>query len=169
MRRFLHAWWPVAVVVLFTVTLVLQIPRKALFFVPVHVDPVEPFVSFVSLDDDAYTRLVSRIRTTWQMRGRPIAGGIADSRTDAFDFSDPLPPPAFLPLRAVAEAIPLPSVSSSPRPSLLPPSLACEMPPIPAVRSLPDRDPDLLALPTDLPDVRPSYDFTLKKHRSIIQ
>ena len=50
MRRFLHAWWPVAVVVLFTTTLVLQIPRKALFFRPVSVDPVEPFVSFISLE-----------------------------------------------------------------------------------------------------------------------
>ena len=169
MRRFLHAWWPIAVVVLFTVTLVLQIPRKALFFVPVYDDPAEPFVSFVSLDDDAYVRLVSRIRMTWQMRGKPISGGIADSRTDAFDFSDSLPPPAFLPLRAVAAAAPLPPAPSPPRPSLLPPSLARAMPPLPAVRSLPDRDPDLLALPDDLPDMRRADDFTLKNNRSIIK
>ena len=123
MRRFLHAWWPIAVVVLFTVTLVLQIPRKALFFVPVYDDPAEPFVSFVSLDDDAYVRLVSRIRMTWQMRGKPISGGIADSRTDAFDFSSPLPPPVYLPLRAVAASAPVPTVFAPPLQALLPPSL----------------------------------------------
>ena len=29
MRQFVHTWWPVAAVVVFTVTLVLEIPRKA--------------------------------------------------------------------------------------------------------------------------------------------
>lgn len=167
MRRFLHAWWPVAAVVLFTTTLVLQIPRKALFFRPVRVDPAEPFVSFVSLGDDAYERLVRNIRMAWQMRGRPIAGGIVDSRTDAFDFSSPLPPPAYLPLRGVAASVPVPTASPSPLPDLLPPSLGRDAPPVPSTIVSPDRDPDLLAPPDDLPDAGPSFDFTLKKPRSI--
>lgn len=167
MRRFLHAWWPVAAVVLFTVTLVLQIPRKALFFLPASVDPVEPFVSFVSLDDDAYVRLVRRIRMAWQMRGRPLVGGLADSRTDAFDFSSPLPPPVYLPLRAVATSASVPLAAAPPQSALLPPSLGREPPPIPAAAALPDLDLDLLAPPDDLPDRRSPDDFTLKKTRSI--
>ena len=167
MRRFLHAWWPVAAVVLFTATLVLQIPRKALFFRPIPVDPVEPFVSFVSLDDDAYARLVRRIRMAWQMRGHSLADGVADSRTDAFDFSSPLPPPVYLPLRAVAASAPVPTVFAPPLQALLPPSLGRELPPISATATLPDRDPDLLTLPDDLPDMRSPADFTLKKPRSI--
>lgn len=167
MRRFLHAWWPVAAVVLFTATLVLQIPRKALFFLPASVVPVEPFVSFVSLDDAAYARLVSRIRMAWQMRGRPLASGVADSRTDAFDFSSPLPPPAYLPLRAVAASASVPAASAPPLPALLPPSLGQETPPVPASAAFPDRDPDLLAPPDDLPDMRAPSDFTLKTTRII--
>ena len=167
MRRFLPAWWPVAVVVLFTTTLVLQIPRKALFFRPVSVDPVEPFVSFISLDDAAYARLVRRIRMAWQMRGRSFAGGIADSRTDAFDFASPLPPPAYLPLRNVAVSASVPAAPAARPPALLPPSLGRETPSVPAAAALPDRDPDLLALPDGLPDVRPQADFTLKNPRSI--
>ena len=166
MSRFLHAWWPVAAVVLFTAILVLQIPRKALFFHPVATRPAEPFVSFVAMDDEAYATLVRRIRMAWQIRGRPIAGGIADSRTDAFDFSDPLPPPTYLPLRGVAEPAPVPVPAFWPR-ALLPPSLGRETPPMPSVAVLPDRDPDLLAPPDDLADMRSQSDFTLKKPRSI--
>ena len=167
MRGFLHAWWPVAAVVLFTATLVLQIPRKALFFHPQAVDPVEPFVSFVSLDDDAYAQLVRRIRMAWQMRGRSFAGGIADSRTDAFDFSSPLPPPAYLPLRRGKVSAPLPAPSAPPLQALLPVSLGRETP-LPAVSAiLPDRDPALLEMPEVLSDTRPYADFTLKNPRSI--
>ena len=57
MTRFLHAWWPVAAVVAFTAMLVLQIPRRALFFSPRSVKSPEPFVSIVALDDDAYSAL----------------------------------------------------------------------------------------------------------------
>ena len=167
MRRFLHAWWPVAAVVLFTVTLVLQIPRKALFFQPRDVEPMEPFVSFVALDDGAYARLVQRIRMSWQIRGRPLAGGIADSRTDAFDFSSPLPPPAYLPLRAVAESSSMPSATPPPPPALLPPSFGQELPPLSSGAVLPDRDIGLLTLPDGLPDVYPKTDFSLKTPRSI--
>ena len=167
MKDFLHAWWPVAAVVLFTVTLVLQIPRKALFFHPRAVDPVEPFVSFVSLDGDAYAQLVRRIRMAWQIRGRSFAGGIADSRTDAFDFSSPLPPPVYLPPRRRAASAPLPTISAPPLPALLPASLGRETPPPPAAAVLPDRDPALLEMQDVLPDTRPYADFTLKNPRSI--
>ena len=167
MRRFLHAWWPVAVVVIFTATLVLQIPRKALFFQPKDIPPAEPFVSFISLDDGAYAQLVQRIRMAWQIRGRPHAGGIADSRTDAFDFSSLLPPPDYLPLRAVVTSVSVPAPAPPPPPALLPPSLGRESPPIPSAAILPDRDPGLLTLPDGLPDVYPKTDFSLKKSRSI--
>ena len=167
MRRFLHAWWPVAAVVLFTATLVLQIPRKALFFHPGAVDRVEPFVSFISLDDGAYAQLLRRIRMAWQMRGRSLAGSVADSRTDAIDLSSPSPPPAYLPLRGVASSASVPA-PSLPRPSaLLPPSLGRETPPIPAAAPVLDRDPDLLEAPADLPAASPAPDFTLKNPRSI--
>lgn len=167
MRQFLHAWWPVAAVVLFTTTLVLQIPRKALFFYPVAVDPVEPFVSFVSLDDDAYKQLLRRIRMAWQMRGRSLAGGIADSRMDAFDFSSPLPPPSYLPLCNVAASVPVPMAQPSLSQALLPPSLGNEMPPLPVVAPVLDRDADLLVSPEELLDASPLPDFTLKTPRSI--
>jgi len=167
MRRFLHAWWPVAAVVLFTATLVLQIPRKALFFYPGTVDRVEPFVSFVSLDDDAYAQLLRRIRMAWQMRGRSLAGGVADSRTDALDLSSPLPPPVYLPLRGVASSMSVPVSPTLPPSALLPPSLGREMPSVPAAASVLDRDPDLLEAPEDLPDASPAPDFTLKTPRSI--
>ncbi len=167
MRRFLHAWWPVAAVALFTATLVLQIPRKALFFHPGTVDRAEPFVSFVSLDDAAYAQLLRRIRMAWQMRGRSLAGGVADSRTDAFDLSSPLPPPAYLPLRGVASAASVPASPTLLPPALLPPSLGRETPPIPAAAQVLDRDPDLLDAPEDLPDASPAPDFTLKTPRSI--
>ena len=167
MRQFLHMWWPVAAVVVFTVTLVLEIPRKALFFQPKAVNPAEPFVSFVSLDDEAYAQLVRRISMSWQMRGRPLAGGVADSRTDAFDFSVPLPPPMYLPLRAVATVASVPLVSAPPVPPLFPPSLGMDTPPVPATVALPDRDPALLEMPEALLLERPHTDFTLKKPRSI--
>ena len=167
MRQFLHSWWPVAAVVLFTTTLVLQIPRQALFFSPVAVDPAEPFVSFVSFDDEAYKLLLRRIRMSWQMRGRSLASGIADSRMDAVDFSSPLPPPTYLPFRGVASSASVPVAKPSLPQTLLPPSFGREMPPVPAVAPVLDRDPDLLSAPEDLPDMWPSPDFTLKTPRSI--
>lgn len=167
MRRFLHMWWPVAAIVLFTVTLVLEIPRKALFFQPVAVSTAEPFVSFISLDDESYARLVRRISMAWQIRGRALAGGVADSRTDAFDFSVPLPPPTYLPLRAVASRAAVPRAAAQSAPSLLPPTLGVETPPVPAAAALPDRDPALLEMPEAQALERPHADFTLKRTRSI--
>ncbi len=168
MRQFLHSWWPVAAVVLFTTTLVLQIPRKALFFHPVSFSPPEPFVSFVELDDAAYARLVRRIRMAWQIRSRPIVGAIAAGRTDNSGFSVSLPPPAYLPRRGVTTALTLPPVSAALPPALLPPSFGLEMPPAPSVAPSLDRDPDLLAMPEDHASyASPQPDFTLKKPRSI--
>ena len=167
MRQFVHTWWPVAAVVVFTVTLVLEIPRKALFFQPMAVARAEPFVSFVFLDDEAYARLVRRISMSWQMRGRSLAGGVADSRTDAFDFSDPLPPPAYLPLRAVASPSRVPRAPAPPVPPLFPRTLGRATPPVPATAAPPDRDPALLEMPEALALERPHADFTLKKTRSI--
>ena len=167
MRQFVHMWWPVAAVVVFTATLVLEIPRKALFFQPRPAGRAEPFVSFVSLGDEEYALLVRRISMSWQMRGRPLGGGVADSRTDALDFSTPPPPPAFLPLRAVASAALAMRVPAPPASPLFPPSLGRETPPVPAVAAPPDRDPDLLEMSATVALERPHTDFTLKKPRSI--
>ena len=167
MRQFVHTWWPVAAVVVFTVTLVLEIPRKALFFQPVTVARAEPFVSFVTLDDEAYARLVRRISMSWQMRGKSLAGGVADSRTDAFDFSDPLPPPAYLAFRAVAPSSRMSHVPAPPAPPLFPRTLGRETPPVPVTEAPPDRDPALLEMAEAIALERPHADFTLKKTRSI--
>ncbi len=165
MMRFLHLWWQVAAVVLFTTILVLQIPRKALFFHPAIREPAEPFVSLLSLDEEAYARLVRQMRMSWQIRGRAAIGGVADSRTDAFRFSDPLPPPVYLPFRKTSEAKSLP-VSAVPSPRLSPPSLARELPPLVPPPVLPDRDPALLALPAILKDCGTAdMEFTLKRNK----
>lgn len=101
MNRCLHDCWPVAVVTLFTTLLVLQIPRKALFpSVDDAPAPVETFASFVEYEDDAYDALVQKVRMSWQVRTRNLPGG-EESRTGAFDFNEPLPPPSLLPLPTV--------------------------------------------------------------------
>ena len=51
MRELLHDWWPVAAVTLFTLLLVLQIPRKAIFPPVPSENAVAPFASFVTLDE----------------------------------------------------------------------------------------------------------------------
>ena len=166
MTRFLHAWWPVAAVVAFTAMLVLQIPRRALFFSPRSVKSPEPFVSIVALDDDAYSALVRRMRMSWQMRGRTFSAGIADSRADAFDFAEASPPPAYLRLEAPREA-PFPS-PSMPISSLMPKSMGEAMPPIPAASAddLIDRDPSMVAIPDGVVADPPQTDFKLNRQRN---
>ena len=166
MRRFLHAWWPVAAVVVFTAVLVLQIPRKALFFKPVAFEASEPFVSFVAFGDEEYAQLVRSIRMAWQMR--PISGDAADSSADTLDFTEPLPPPEYLPLRNVSESASPPAFKSR-RSALMPPSLGLKASvarPAEASRAS-GRDPDLLAIPAGLAHDPPLADFTLKNPRSI--
>lgn len=166
MTRFLHAWWPVAAVVAFTVALVLQIPRKALFFVPAVEADVEPFVSIIALDGASYVALVRRMRMSWQMRGRVLSTGTVDSRAAAFDAIDLPPVPDYLPRPPSAEAaLPPPNL---PLASLQPPSQEEAMPPIsPPVAPRPDLDPALTALPEGFPamDMLPVH--TLENERNL--
>ena len=152
MRDIFHDWWPIAAATLFTLFLVVQIPRKAIF-PPMPVENgVETFASFVKLDDDAYAAAVQSGRMSWQLRARTQLSGV-ESRTAAFEFDEPLPPPLTLsagetflePYRAQRPAPPEPA-------SLLPASLARS-----GVEGLAEaaekarsRDPDLLALPDSL-------------------
>jgi len=168
MTRLLHLWWQVTAVVIFTAVLVLQIPRRALFFKPARAEQSAPFVSLLSLDDKEYAKLVQQMRMSWQIRGRTMADGVADSRTDAFSFSDPMPPPSYLPhtRRATAKTLPPPDFC---RPSLLPPSLGENMPRLTPPPVTPDRDSALLALPEVLSScgTPPDVDFTLKMQRRL--
>ena len=151
MRDIFHDWWPVAAATLFTLFLVVQIPRKAIF-PPVPIESeVEPFASFVTLDDDAYAAAVQSGRMSWQLRARTQLSGV-ESRTAAFEFDEPLPPltlsagETFLePYRAQRPAPPEPA-------PLLPASLARS-----GVEGLAEaaekarpRDAELLALPDSL-------------------
>ncbi|MBO7688781.1 MAG: hypothetical protein J6V72_20545 [Kiritimatiellae bacterium] len=95
MRNFLHDWWPVAAVMLFTLFLAVQIPRKAIF-PPVPAESAEEaFASFVTLDGDAYAAAIQSGRMSWQLRARAQLSGV-ESRTAAFEFDEPLPPPRTL-------------------------------------------------------------------------
>ena len=85
MRNFLHDWWPVAAVALFTLFLVVQIPRKVIFPPTSSEDEVEPFASFVALDDGAYAAAIQSGRMSWQVRARAQFSGV-ESRTAAFEF-----------------------------------------------------------------------------------
>lgn len=152
MRDFFHEWWPVAAVTLFTLLLVLQIPRKAIF-PPVQADrAVEPFASFVTLDDDAYAALQSG-HMSWQLRARTRFSG-GESRTAAFDFGEPIPAPRTLPVGDAFSApyrVPNPAPAEPPR--LLPASLArsgVEGLAKAAEAAVRPRDAELLALPDSL-------------------
>ena len=82
MRNFLHDWWPVAAVALFTLFLVVQIPRKVIFPPTSPEDEVEPFASFVALDDGAYAAAIQSGRMSWQVRARAQFSGV-ESRTSS--------------------------------------------------------------------------------------
>ena len=152
MRNFLPDWWPVAAVALFTLFLVVQIPRKVIFPPTSPEDEVEPFASFVALDDGAYAAAIQSGRMSWQLRARAQLSGV-ESRTAAFEFDEPLPPPLTLP---AGEAFQSSYRAQHPAPaepaSLLPVSLArsgveglAE-----AAEKVPPRDAELLALPDSL-------------------
>jgi len=153
MRDVLHDWWPVAAVALFTLFLVVQIPRKAIFPPKPAENEVTPFASFVTLDDDAYAVAVQRGRMSWQLRPRMTSGGV-EGGDAAFDFDEPLPPPRALP---VGTSFTVPCHMPRPAPpapaSLLPVSLARS-----GVDGLAEaveaaarpRDEDLLVLPDSL-------------------
>ena len=153
MRDVLHDWWPVAAVTLFTLLLVVQIPRKAIFPPTPAESAVEPFASFVTLDDDAYAAALQNVRMSWQMRARTqLSGG--ESRTAAFEFDDPVPAPRTLPVGAAFSAPYRAPRLAPPAPApLLPASLARS-----GVEGLAEaaeaaarpRDGELLALPDSL-------------------
>ena len=137
MRDVLHDWWPVAAVTLFTLLLVVQIPRKAIFPPAPVENAVTPFASFVTLDDDAYAAALQRVRMSWQLRSRAQLGG-GESRTAAFEFDEPLPAPR--------------AASAAPAP-LFPATLArsgVEGLAEAAAASAHPRDAELLALPDSL-------------------
>ena len=152
MSDIFHDWWPIAAATLFTLFLVVQIPRKAIFPPTPVENGVEPFASFVTLDDDAYAAAVQSGRMSWQLRARAQLSGV-ESRTAAFEFDEPLPPPLALP---AGEAFLKPYRAQRPAPpelaSLLPASLANS-----GVEGLAEaaekarpRDAELLALPDSL-------------------
>ncbi len=123
MKRLLHELWPLAAVVALTVTLALQIPRKALFFEPEPVAAPAPYATFVTYDAAAYDALHQKVRMAWQMRGP--AGPALESRVDAFVLADETP--AFAPLPLPREfAAPWKGTAPAPASAapLLPPSVA---------------------------------------------
>jgi hypothetical protein len=149
MRNFLHDWWPVAAVALFTLFLVVQIPRKVIFPPTSPEDEVEPFASFVALDDGAYAAAIQSGRMSWQVRARAQLSG----RTAAYEFDDAPPPPLTLP---AGKAFLVPYHARRPAPpapaALLPASLARS-----GVEGLAEaaekarpRDAELLELPDSL-------------------
>ena len=147
MRNFLHDWWPVAAVALSTLFLVVQIPRKVIFPPSSSEDEVEPFASFVALDDGAYAAAIQSGRMSWQVRARAQFSGV-ESRTAAFEFDEALPPPLTLP---AGKAFQVPYRARRPAP-LLPASLArsgveglAE-----AAEKVRPRDVELLELPDSL-------------------
>lgn len=97
MRDVIHEWWPVAAVTLFTLLLVTQIPRKVIFPPVPEEGAVAPFASFVTLDDDAYAAALLKVCPSWLLRPRAQLGG-GESRTTAFEFDEPVPPPRTLPV-----------------------------------------------------------------------
>lgn len=146
MKRWFHDSWPVLAVLLFATFLAVQIPVASLRTAVPQTVAVAPAASFVTFDEAAYARVVRRLRMAWQVGARTTPGGHADSRIDVFDFSDPLPPPSFLPAPPVPQAA-APVWPAWHAPALLPPSLAEPMPPFSVPSGPPDRDGDLLAWP----------------------
>ena len=152
MRELFHEWWPVAAVTLFTLFLVLQIPRKTIFPPAPEESTVEPFASFVTLDDDAYAAALQSGRMSWQLLPRTRFGG-GESRT-AFKFEEPVPAPRTLPVGdAFSAPYSVPSPAPSEPPRLLPASLArsgVEGLAKAAAAAARPRDAALLALPESL-------------------
>lgn len=99
MRDVIHEWWPVAAVTLFTLLLVTQIPRRAIFPPTPAEGVVTPFASFVTLDDDAYAAALRKVCPSWLLRPRAQLGG-GEGRTTAFEFDEPVPEPLTLPAGA---------------------------------------------------------------------
>ena len=153
MRDVIHEWWPVAAVTLFTLLLVTQIPRSAIFPPTPDEGAVTPFASFVTLDDDAYAAALRNVCPSWLLRPRAQFGG-GEGRTTAFEFGEPIPEPCTLPVGA-AFSVPYRTpyaVPYAPAPPLLPPTLAT-----PGVEGLAEaaesarpRDAELLELPDSL-------------------
>ena len=151
MRELFHEWWPVAAVTLFTLFLVLQIPRKTIFPPVPAESAVEPFASFVTLDDDAYAALQS-VDMSWQQRARTrLSGG--ESRT-AFKFEETVPALRTLPVGdAFSAPYRVPAPTPAEPPQLLPASLArsgVEGLAKAAEAAARPRDAELLALPDSL-------------------
>ena len=152
MRDIIHEWWPVAAVTLFTLVLVTQIPRKAIFPPTPDEEDVVPYASFVTLSTNAYDVATKNANPSWQLRPRTLPGG-GESPTAAFTFEEPIPAPRTLPVGAAFAAPYRPprAAPSAPAP-LLPPTLARS-----GVEGLAEaaeaarpRDSELLELPDSL-------------------
>ena len=158
MRDFIHDWWPVAAVTLFTAMLVLQLPRKVIFPPDPVESAVEPFASFVELGDSAYAAVLRRVRMSWEMRARMQLGG-GESRTAAFDFDEPTPPP--LSLRedgGFASGYCAPRAARPSPAPLFPPTLAQSgvegLAEAAAATAAAPRDADMLVIPDSLSETQ---------------
>ena len=152
MKDIFHEWWPVAAVTLFTLLLVVQIPRKAIFPPMPGESGVAPFASFVTLDEGAYAAALQNVRMSWQLRARTqLSGG--ESRTAAFDFDEPLPAPSVLPVgESFLEPYRSPRVAPPSPPPLLPATFALSGVEglAAAAAAAHPRDAELLELPDSL-------------------
>lgn len=150
--------WPLAAVVALASVLALQIPRKALFFAPAQPEPAEVFATFAEYRPEAYAELVQKVRMSWQVRTHAVDPG-AESRLDALEFDEEVPPPAALPLPGTfAARAPLPEPNFA-RPDLLPPTRADRTAPRP-VAAPPDDAAEARALRADLLALPPSLQET---------
>ena len=149
MSEILHNWWPVAAVTLFTLFLVVQIPRKAIF-PPMPAEGMsEPFASFVTFDDDAYEEVRKRAAMSWQVDAGTKFSGMKNRLT--FEFDEPSPAPRILPM-GVEFSIPYraPDIAPASPAPLLPATFARSGAEGPAAAAVPPFDEELLALPDSL-------------------
>ncbi len=140
--------WPVATVVSLSAILAMQIPRKALFFVPMRFDPPRPCAAFVEISPEVYGQLVDKVRMSWQQRPKMTGMGL-ESRVGGFTPDDPPPEPEYLPFHGSPPSAPFDAAQSVPpatQSPLMPPSLA-------TTRDAP--------LPAPGKDERPRLDFAL--------
>ena len=125
-----------------TVFLALQIPRKALFpHVRGAFKATAPFAVYVELGEEEYANRMKLARMAWQVRARAAGRLDLEDGTPLVEEAMPPPPP---PALGFPSAVPPPSVSAeaASAASLAPPSLAA--PESEALPPMEDRRRDLL-------------------------